>query len=1076
MQNVRVVNSRKPLGAGVDLPKLVERSLYIDELMATPRAGRAVGTTEARRCLSAWCKAATNGDWRLFARRLKRDGLTFRSAMLALEQNVESGHPLPAWSADVEWIVEALFSRGDATFGSPANPQLPFQNLFTTLVLAAELRRNENCSVEVLSRVDAAVLESMRRDLLITISTLFAPILFSNFQVYRQQHAFGGCLERDDAVYSAFTRDPPALFEKLFFAKPVLLRLLTAEVSQWICVSSEFLNRLNADLGHVRKWLLGASSATPVAEITNNISDRHNFGRSVCIVRFEDGTKVVYKPRCVLVDKAWHDLVCWLNANAPPCLLKAPKVVVRDGYGWCEFMEMSEPLAAEGASRFFERAGALIALLYLFGAGDMHQENLIATGEFPVPIDLEGLLQPVLAVDITHPAAVAVLEADLLLRRSILGIGLLPSFVQLPDTRFVKQGGLVYVASEDTEQIAWLDVNKDRMRFDRQRTAGEESRNLPSSHRTSATWSQFQVELVRGCEAYFAYLLAQKDNLLADEGPLEAFRTVTVRYIHRPTRFYGFLLSRARHTSLMGDGRLWSSQLDFVSRFADLRRATEPSWGLVRYEREAMANLNVPYFTLQADQTQVRVGGKAIPADLNLVPGFLEVADRIRGLDEAAIQKQLLLLRLNTAAEVEYRGEKAAPSPGSTVAVGVNQRRAVVLECCTDIFSTVLKQALKKGSGAAWVGLDPLVEGGVGLNVLGSHLYGGATGIAIFLAAYARTVGSNEARALSLAALAWTRHTLKGSQRHHFSRVIGIGGANGLGSIIYGFAVVSEMLDDDSLRKDALDAAALLSDELIEADRGFDVISGAAGCVLALLGLHRRQPHSALLVTASKCARQLIDKKLFPSGDALQIGTGDSLLLTGFSHGAAGYGYALSALSTATGNAEFEAAAQSCIRYERSLFSPVARNWPDLRVSPGAAGPKWICQWCHGATGIGLARLGALRFGRPQKTLISSDLDAALAAVLNSDPCTLDTLCCGNAGNIEFLNDAAVYLSRDDLREAAWARVLTVLSRARVKGTFAWDAGPDYANLGLFRGMSGLGYMLLRHAAPATLPNVLLWE
>ena len=47
-----------------------------------------------------------------------------------------------------------------------------------------------------------------------------------------------------------------------------------------------------------------------------------------------------------------------------------------------------------GFALFFRRAGAWLALLHVFAATDMHQENMIACGDHPVPIDLETILQP----------------------------------------------------------------------------------------------------------------------------------------------------------------------------------------------------------------------------------------------------------------------------------------------------------------------------------------------------------------------------------------------------------------------------------------------------------------------------------------------------------------------------------------------------------------------------------------------------------------------------------------------------------------------------------------------------------
>ena len=82
--------------------------------------------------------------------------------------------------------------------------------------------------------------------------------------------------------------------------------------------------------------------------------------------------------------------------------------------------------------------------------------------------------------------------------------------------------------------------------------------------------------------------------------------------------------------------------------------------------------------------------------------------------------------------------------------------------------------------------------------------------------------------------------------------------------------------------------------------------------------------------------------------------------LNGMSHGAAGFAYALSSLAAATGREDFAKAASECIAYEDATYDDMHHNWPDWR---GSNAPTWPCQWCHGAPGIGLARLGMQRFG-----------------------------------------------------------------------------------------------------------------
>jgi class II lanthipeptide synthase len=111
---------------------------------------------------------------------------------------------------------------------------------------------------------------------------------------------------------------------------------------------------------------------------------------------------------------------------------------------------------------------------------------------------------------------------------------------------------------------------------------------------------------------------------------------------------------------------------------------------------------------------------------------------------------------------------------------------------------------------------------------------------------------------------------------------------------------------------------------------------------------------------------------------------------------------------------------------------------------------------------------------------VFSDIEHAVKGVTQNRPTPVDTLCCGTLGGIEFLCEAASTLKRDDLRKAAAQRLKAVLERAAASGDFRWNNGKRQFNLGLFRGLSGVGYTLLRQAiaqrADAALPNILIWE
>lgn len=226
---------------------------------------------------------------------------------------------------------------------------------------------------------------------------------------------------------------------------------------------------------------------------------------------------------------------------------------------------------------------------------------------------------------------------------------------------------------------------------------------------------------------------------------------------------------------------------------------------------------------------------------------------------------------------------------------------------------------------------------------------------------------------------------------------------------------------------------------------------------------------------AVACGRHLLIHRHAGAGAGRAWRTLEEQCLTGFSHGAAGIAYALERLHAATADAAFLKASVEGVAHEQALFSAVKANWPDLRGVAQGQAPLYLSQWCHGACGIGLARLGSVTL--PTGAGRQRDIDSALAVMRQGGLQTMDNLCCGNFGRIETLLIAARELDRPELATHASQQAAAVLERARLGGGFRLFANLPVSvhNPGFFQGTSGIGYQLLRLAWPE-LPCVLLWQ
>jgi lantibiotic modifying enzyme len=176
-------------------------------------------------------------------------------------------------------------------------------------------------------------------------------------------------------------------------------------------------------------------------------------------------------------------------------------------------------------------------------------------------------------------------------------------------------------------------------------------------------------------------------------------------------------------------------------------------------------------------------------------------------------------------------------------------------------------------------------------------------------------------------------------------------------------------------------------------------------------------------------------------------------------------------LAAATGREEFARAASECIAFENSSYDAAHKNWPDLRGGHAS----WPCRWCHGAPGIGLARIATIKRGRLDNKLLATDIGNALEGVERGWRGDVDTLCCGALGSVEFFYEAGKALGRKDLCELASHRLMIILDAARSTGDYRWNSGKRQFNLGLFRGLAGVAYTALR-LADGSLPNILIWD
>ena len=1061
-----------------------------------------VAAAEAR--LERWVRNVGVGDRERWKKRLVWDHLDEARALKLLGAvKMEEGVELPTWTSTLKEVLEELdpsleekLTRedpGTAHLLSPDAP-VPFQELFLPFIGVARRRLRERAG-PTYGHLTLQARADLERGLLKWLSYFSAPSLqleFSIFLSVRRSSAFRRLARTGDPPSRVFYGEYTSNLKEgglggFFLEYAVLARMSVVLMEAWVDAMSEFLLRLTKDWPEIGE-VFGNGAANPgsVEEIGPFLSDRHRGGQAVIRLTFSGGLKLIYKPRGMGSESAFGDLLDWVNARGAFPKLQRLKIVSRPGYGWVEHVDHEPTNDRSELQEYYRRAGMLLSLAYALHGYDLHFENVIASGSQPVVIDFETLMRPRPGADPNQKNDLGAYGlAKQMLLDSVLETGLLPWWHIGPNGESFDISGLGSVSDQETDfpHLDWQEVNTDAMALRYQQLKRPPSNNVPFTADKGYSPGQFVADIVLGFRSMYKLLIAERDESSDLEGCLRQVAQHEVRFVVRPTKAYGTLFMKTLRPTYMRDGADRSIELESLAQ--DLTRSESKPllWPILEKEIRDLENLDIPYFSVLPKSRTLQVFPGRTINECFRESGFERVISRIQALDETDMERQVDLIRLSFHTRADP--VSAAPRPG--IRPEQSREAAPLLAAETaittaiDIASDLKRRAIMAPDGSAtWITAAPVPPSGrFRIEPMGLDLYGGVCGVALFLAALEKTTGGSGFRKLSLAALQPVRELVRHAGRARaLAESAPIGGLTGIGAIVFTLVHVGRFLRDPDLTSDAVRAASLMTPGRIAADSELDIVSGAAGAILALLALYEASNDGSTLDQAVDCGLHLRANLVKTAGsDAGLSGKMEGVLLSGFSHGAAGMALALGQLHDATRDARFLDTAEELLAYERTLFCREKGNWKDLRKREDALRePSFMTTWCHGAPGIGLARLGGVSPTRSGP--VPDEIEIALKTTRDFGLAGADSICCGSFGRIEFLWTAGHRLGRPDLANLALRQAASLTRRAKESGSFHLvTALPEGAySPGFFQGASGIGYQLLRLADPGSIPSVLLME
>ncbi|WP_329061419.1 type 2 lanthipeptide synthetase LanM family protein [Streptomyces sp. NBC_01429] len=851
---------------------------------------------------------------------------------------VVAGEPQrPAAASERPGIVEDWLTRPE---------QYPFQRVIRSIAAGAAdgdplgafpglFADPGTALIELLGRVEIRVRETCTRPLVAAVNHAREQGLLKGDSSEERYRYFV-----DEAARGSFTATGGLSF-------PVLRDLTPVVLASTVDAVVELCSRVAADREALRDTFALApddrlrSFGTPEG-------DTHHHGRAVCVLTFESGARLVYKPRDVSCEAAYVRLARELNSSFGTRLVTAT-ALARDGYGYVEHIETED--VSDISERFMRDSGELAAVLYALNARDMHFENILPTRRGPVPVDLETLLHPERVHDGPVPEAEG--NAYTTIGQSVYGVGILPLVMA---GRKKDRGGHVDLGflggpgrgTSPFKQVTFDAPYTDRIRLSL-RPQGVQGRRTVVGERTEQEILRLGREMADGFTRTYRALLAAPDTWTA------LLRTTAeglrIRYVHNPTALYSQILRMTTGPSALDDPATYLALLKRVAIAS--KTSARP---LIVSELRQMAERDVPYFTVGATATRVCDGdAHEVGAALGHSPLDLALAKAAR-LGERDLAQQLRLIR--SAFTAQFPDNHLSPAqdtraPAADTDAAPDERRellALARELCDDLVETSLPDRFAH-LPRTWIG--PLASAEADRpwppGVLGYDLYTGRTGIALTLCAAGHVLDDDRYLGAARQVFSATADIL--ASHRYESRSLqqaGYGGYTGMAGILFTLSAAGRLSGEDDWVNAARGAVPLVLDQIRAERTGnlpLDVISGLAGvlnCVTDILGPAQNE---AVTEIALLLAQEIQQDGPFARSVLDQ---------SGFAHGISGVVHALSrahGLLPAAHRPRVETVLGTLVRRLDGFYHPDERNWS----SRGSGEGTFATGWCHGSTSVALA-------------------------------------------------------------------------------------------------------------------------
>lgn len=856
--------------------------------------------------------------------------------------------------------------------------------------------------------VEKGVCEDFSDELAVRLQNIALRTLIAEMHDYKNNKTLNG--DDPKSQYQDFCRisGGKEFFCHIVETYPVLIRCIRERMEQQIQYYIMVFQWFQEDYEKICELFFEGKNPGKITKIESGCSDLHHNGKEVMKIWLENRRGIFLKPRSMENEQFFTKILDWISERTRTSQYHYTILSCHD-HSWCEIVEYQSCQSEEQMQRYFRRMGEQLFLAYLFGTSDIHYENLIACGEYPVIIDLEALTHS----EKEDKAESAEGAIRLWIEESVLGTGILPFYVWngewegIDGSAIHGQKGQKLPFKNPT--VAKAETSNMYINYREGYTSA--GRNIAHMDQNEGNITMYLEELLKGFSE--AYQAVEKEKIFFQRVLAEG-KGLQSRVVLMHTQKYAMLLNSSYHPSLLMDG---ADREIFLSSIGQGRWNREER--IVREEIQALLRGDIPYFSCGMDEKSLYAGEEKCEEAFFQRTAYSRILKRLGQLDQTDRNKQCDLIR--TSMELIPENKENFVNQIYEVKADNGFERMMNKENLNQIIAALTDRLYsyafwnQKRSEVSWPVLHFASSGNYAWQIcpMGVYFYDGLSGMLLLTTVMQDKQKSERIaeiqKALKRQLFRYTDEGLK-DLGHLQSRNTGV--YTGEGSIVYTYLKMYQLTKESIYLQYARKHAEIVS-QIVPKDTCADLLGGKAGAAWIFLQMFEQTGEKRYVGEAEKAVCSML-----PQAVKMECGIGwkpeiGEIPLGGTAHGNAGILMPVLTLWELTKKREYDILAEKIWEYEESLYREERGNWID-QGEDKKAGEDTVA-WCHGAAGILFARLWCYQrvTDRKWRKRLKNDIERAYQKTETYWKRDSWSLCHGTGGNLWILDIADRVLGKE---------------------------------------------------------------